>query len=765
MPGLGVLTGPITTLAKFSAILSAITIAASAAVAALPPLIGFIIQLGEASVGVAALLPAALATGITLLGTFKIAVNDVGKAISTGLSGEMKQFEKAIKNLPAPTQEFVKAVVSLKPAIEQVKLSIGTRFFADLADDAKTLGNLYLPLVAHQMSQVAGAFNEGFQRAAAFLSTESTFKDFSVIFEDMPKIAAELANSLAPLLRIFTDLAVVGSGFLPTLIRGLSSAATAAADFVSRMRETGQLESFISKGLSFFGELFNLLTQIGGTFSAIFSSANAVGGGLLGTLTQIFTATNQFFSSIQGQETLATVFSSVQEVVGATLPILLTLAESIAPIVGALLPAFAQGLQALLPAAQPVGDALVAIATAVAPLIPLIGNLLAFALTFVAGILQQFATLLTPLTTLFSQLASAVLPVLTEALTQLINAGMGPLIGMVIQVIAAFAPLIPVISQIVTQFVSALMPSLLQLQSTFISAVIPVVLQLVQALAGGLLDTLVSILPQVPALTNAAIELVKAFTSLLSAVLPLLPPLVKMISNFISSQAGSESLTIAIGILTTTIRVVANTINIAVTVLNFLINSFVNTRNAAFAMASALSGAVSSALNTVRNLGNQVIGALSGAGSWLYGAGQAIVSGLVNGIKSAAGRAASAARDVVQNALSAARRALGIGSPSKEFAKLGKFSVQGFERGVSDDRDMQRTVDAVFRSTSAMEGTPGNQNTSNTQPVVFAPGSINIGFNGVVPSQQEAQQVGAAVADGITNQLAKNQVRTLTRMM
>jgi hypothetical protein len=295
--------------------------------------------------------------------------------------------------------------------------------------------------------------------------------------------------------------------------------------------------------------------------------------------------------------------------------------------------------------------------------------------------------------------------------------------------------------------------------------VIPVVLQLVQALAGGLLDTLVSILPQVPALTNAAIELVKAFTSLLSAVLPLLPPLVKMISNFISSQAGSESLTIAIGILTTTIRVVANTINIAVTVLNFLINSFVNTRNAAFAMASALSGAVSSALNTVRNLGNQVIGALSGAGSWLYGAGQAIVSGLVNGIKSAAGRAASAARDVVQNALSAARRALGIGSPSKEFAKLGKFSVQGFERGVSDDRDMQRTVDAVFRSTYAMEGKPGNQNTSNTQSVVFAPGSINIGFNGVVPSQQEAQQVGAAVADGITNQLAKNQVRTLTRMM
>lgn len=47
--------------------------------------------------------------------------------------------------------------------------------------------------------------------------------------------------------------------------------------------------------------------------------------------------------------------------------------------------------------------------------------------------------------------------------------------------------------------------------------------------------------------------------------------------------------------------------------------------------------------------------------------------------------------------------------------------------------------------------------------ISFGPGSININFSGVVPTEGEARGVGVAVADGIASQLARRSVRTQVR--
>lgn len=61
--------------------------------------------------------------------------------------------------------------------------------------------------------------------------------------------------------------------------------------------------------------------------------------------------------------------------------------------------------------------------------------------------------------------------------------------------------------------------------------------------------------------------------------------------------------------------------------------------------------------------------------------GSAIVSGLASGISGAASGAIGAAISVARQAISSAKAALGVNSPSKEFAKLGRWSSIGLAEG------------------------------------------------------------------------------------
>lgn len=63
------------------------------------------------------------------------------------------------------------------------------------------------------------------------------------------------------------------------------------------------------------------------------------------------------------------------------------------------------------------------------------------------------------------------------------------------------------------------------------------------------------------------------------------------------------------------------------------------------------------------------------------GIGTSVVDGLVSGISSGAQRVIDAVKGVASGALASAKSALGIASPSKEFARVGMWSAQGMARG------------------------------------------------------------------------------------
>ena len=97
----------------------------------------------------------------------------------------------------------------------------------------------------------------------------------------------------------------------------------------------------------------------------------------------------------------------------------------------------------------------------------------------------------------------------------------------------------------------------------------------------------------------------------------------------------------------------------------------------------AVTTGVSNAVTVVRGLPGKAVAALAGIGGRLVGAGRDLIQGFINGIGEAAGRVAGAVQNMANNAIDAAKRALGIASPSKVFKSLGKFVTAGLAAGIA----------------------------------------------------------------------------------
>lgn len=99
---------------------------------------------------------------------------------------------------------------------------------------------------------------------------------------------------------------------------------------------------------------------------------------------------------------------------------------------------------------------------------------------------------------------------------------------------------------------------------------------------------------------------------------------------------------------------------------------------------------VETATSTVRSLPGRLVDAVRDAVSRFFSLGRDIVQGMINGIGSMVSSLVNAAKRAASKAWEGAKDALGIGSPSKEFAKLGRWSMEGFNKGFDDEGDDSR---------------------------------------------------------------------------
>ena len=111
---------------------------------------------------------------------------------------------------------------------------------------------------------------------------------------------------------------------------------------------------------------------------------------------------------------------------------------------------------------------------------------------------------------------------------------------------------------------------------------------------------------------------------------------------------------------------------------------------------TAISSAVPSITSAARAIGVGVIFAIvsgmasraGSVGAQALSVGYAISNGMARGIYAGSGSVYVAAQSVALRALASAKSALGVHSPSREFAKIGKFSDEGLAQGLLNNAGM-----------------------------------------------------------------------------
>lgn len=291
-------------------------------------------------------------------------------AAEAGGGGAAKMAD-ALANISPEAQKLVKAILAQSDAWKQVKFAVQDALFSGLDKEVAPLANKWLPLLRDGMVKVASALREVIVELITFFSKAETMNDVSTIFDNTAQSVHNLVPGLAAILKIFLNLATVGSSFLPKLAEGFSRWATNLANVADESRKTGELQSWMQDAMTAAHQLGQLLGNLAGIISTVFRALNSEGGNTLQNLANLTQRIEDFLNTAEGQDIL--------HALGETLSALAHLVGDV--LIGALQllgPAFVSISPLIQRFAEVLGTEVLVAAKLLAPVLKIIADTLAF---------------------------------------------------------------------------------------------------------------------------------------------------------------------------------------------------------------------------------------------------------------------------------------------------------------------------------------------------------------------------------------------------
>jgi phage-related protein len=344
------------------------------------------LQVMTTAAGGMAVLPGILAAGIATAATLKIGMSGVGEALKATASGDAEALRQALAELSPAAAAFVLEIQRLRPAWQALKLDVQERLFAGMAAAVGTLAGAYLPVLRTELAGIAGELNRTGIATAGWLSQAPQVATVALILQNTRGAAAALSPALVSVLQILTDVAAVGSTFLPGLASGFTSAAAGAAAFVREARESGQLAAWIASGLQTLTAVGSVIASVFGIVRGVLRAAGFDGAQVATSLAVIVNQWEAWVNSAAGQTVLVDFFRLAGDA-----------ARALVPLIGAVLLAAGQLVATLLPAIPPVAAGLTAVLVAASPLLGVFADLAGAVLPAVGAGLSFLAPVLGPL--------------------------------------------------------------------------------------------------------------------------------------------------------------------------------------------------------------------------------------------------------------------------------------------------------------------------------------------------------------------------------
>jgi hypothetical protein len=206
------------------------------------------------------LLPAAAVAAGAGIGTLALATSGFANTIKD--IRDPKKFATDIQSLSPAAQQAALSIRNLLPAFDGLKNATQDAFFANMGEQINRLATTYLPSIQNLTTSIATSFNTMLTGVANQLMTPETQTSMQTTFANIAQTFQNLAPAIQPVVKAFTDIAAVGSGFLPGLATDIANAAQSFATFIANARETGQLQIWIQQGIDAIKNLASALGEL-----------------------------------------------------------------------------------------------------------------------------------------------------------------------------------------------------------------------------------------------------------------------------------------------------------------------------------------------------------------------------------------------------------------------------------------------------------------------------------------------------------------------
>ncbi|WP_172121394.1 hypothetical protein [Actinomyces faecalis] len=583
--------------------------------------------------------------------------------------------------LVAALADVKDVLADLGPAFTDLQDSISVSFWKQAADPIRDLARAALPALQGQLNDVATQFGLMGQAVASAVSDH--IPGFQGTLQHLSQAVGVAGDGVGAFVDGLLSLGEVGASFLPAIASKANEVALSFRAWADNGLADGSIAQSIQDAWNAVRTLGDLLVQVGGIVSAVFTAIGRSGHGALTPAVEALRQVNQALSAPGAQETLTTTFKAAREAVsrlGPGVSQLLGAFGALAPVLQQILPLAGQigsvalggiaqaaqaliasgglqdfflgvrsAVQALAPTMPALGQALGAVASVAGDLVAALGPVIAQLVSSLAPVIVELAGALSPI---ISMLGEALVPII-QALAPVIASVLAVLAPIIVQLVDA---LLPVIVQIVEIAASALVPlievlaPILQLITDAIVAILPAltpVLDLLAQLVAAVLPNVIAgfqmFQPVIEAAFSVMVAIIQAALGVIAGVITAVMGVIN--GDWSQVWEGIKQVFSSVwegikAVVQGAIKVVQSVISAGVDLVRSIWSDVWNSLRSVVSGAwssigSAVSAGVNAMMSFIRNIPSQVRGVFSGAGSWLTGAGRQIIDGLVNGIKGA----------------------------------------------------------------------------------------------------------------------------------
>lgn len=236
--------------------------------------------------------------------------------------GGVNKAGQALAALAPSAAALVLTLRAMAPAWVAAGKGAQQATWVGVAGDMQNLGMIYLPRVSGWLRRMGEGFNLAIRQTLGLAQTNAFARDVGTSLEFIDQAVRRLAGSIRPFVNGFMQFVAVGAGFLPGMASSVGSIAERFERWAIAARESGQMQQWISNGLSALSQFWTVSKNVVMSVVALFAA-----GENTATLTGLVSATaamRSWLESARGQEAIAGLMAKLRD-----------LFSSLAPIIGA----------------------------------------------------------------------------------------------------------------------------------------------------------------------------------------------------------------------------------------------------------------------------------------------------------------------------------------------------------------------------------------------------------------------------------------------